>query len=254
MARGRSIVAVFVMVCLALPAVASEAAADTETTIECGFTSQATTNGFDDETAVASYTLGATWCIQTTYETRTIVENTSSGDELSSSSDDAKVDKAKKSKKGRKGKKAKRARRRAKKRSKAGSSTPRTRTERRVVKACITDFQLDTDPRTFVDGAGLIGVTTTEMPGDACGSRSYHVQGRFAHEYVSTLRFVPRSVVRQTIAGLTVENYPLGRVGYFDIVVRFARDGGATCERCVPSFRFCDVRLASSNASDCVRL
>jgi hypothetical protein len=249
MGRGRFFIAVLIALGLALPPIGSAAYADTSTEVECGFTSEVRTDGFDASTAVASYVVRATWCIETTYETRTITEQPSS-EELSAS-DDAKAAKAKKAK----GKKGKKARRRAKRRAKdRSSSAPTTRTERRIVKTCMTDFHLDAVPSTLVDGAGLIGVTTSETSGNACAGRSYHVVGRFGREYVPGMEFLERSVVSQTVAGVTTQNYPLGRLGHFDFTVSFPRDGGAICDRCVPNFKFCDVRIVYGNDASCLHL
>lgn len=254
MARGRSFIAVFVMSCLAVPAMGPEAHADRQTSVECGFSSDVTTNGFDGDTAVASYKVRATWCVETIYETRTITEDASSGDELSGSSDDAKVEKAKKKQKAKKGRKGKRARKRAKRKNGSGGPTTRTRTERRVVSECITDFELDAEPQT-ISGADLIGVTTTQAAtSDACATRSYRVVGRFGRDYVRDVPSATRTVITETVAGVTLENYPLGRLGHFDVVVSFARDGGATCQGCVPSFEFCDVRVLYDEDASCVRL
>jgi hypothetical protein len=252
MGRGRLFIAVLVALCLTVPPIAGEAQA-AETSLQCGFSSEVKADGFDGTRAVASYVVRATWCIETTYETRTITEDVPS-DELSSGSDEAKVDKAKKKKaKGRKAKK--RARRRSKRSDGGGSgSTPRTRTERRVVSTCVTDFQLDAEPRTLVDGAHLIGATTTPTTtGDACSSRSYRVVGRFGRDYIAGVPGFARSVISEGIDGLTLENYPLGRFGTFDIDVHFTKDG-ARCDRCLPSFEFCDVRVVGDTSSTCVNL
>jgi hypothetical protein len=246
------VVAVLVGLSLALPPIVPDAhAADTE--VRCGLTSEVKTDGFDGTRSVATYVVRATWCVETTYEAVTITERSSSDDELSGSSDEPKVEK----KKGKKGKKGRRARKRSK-RSKGdgggGSSTPRTRTERRAVSTCITNFELDAEPATHVDGAHLIGVTTTQSTdGDACATRSYRVAGRFGRDYVAGVPGGARTVLRQQVGGLMFENYPLGRFGSFDIVVHFAREGSARCERCVPSFEFCDVRIVGERSSTCVR-
>ena len=251
MGRGRFALAVFVALCLVLPPVAQDAhAADAE--VECGFSSAVQTDGFDETTAVASYVVRATWCVETTYETRSITEDAPSDAAVSDGSDEAKVDKAKK-KKAKKGKKGKRRRKRGKRSKDTGTKT-RTRTERRAVSTCMTDFQIDAEPLTHVAGAGLIGVTTTLVTGgDACASRSYRVVGRFGRDYVPGVPGVSRTVIRQDLGGVTVENYPLGRVGYFDIAVHFDR-AGARCDRCTPSFVFCDVRLASDDAASCLHV
>lgn len=248
MRRGRLVVAVFVGLCLALPPVGHEASA-ADTVVECGFGGDVVTNGVDGSTTVATYRLSATWCVETTYETRTFTEGPSS--------DDQQVEKATKASKKKSGRQGKRARKRAKRAKEPSSpSAPRTRTERRVVSECITDLQIEADPQTLVTGAELIGVTTTQVPaGDPCSSRSYRVVGRFGRDYVAGVPGVERSVISQTVAGVTLENYPFGRFGQFDITATFSRVGGATCNGCVPEFAFCDVRIAYDDDEDgCLRL
>lgn len=250
MGRGRFVVAVSVALCLALPPVAQEAHA-ADSAVDCGFSAVAQTRGFDGSTGVATYVVRATWCVETIYESRTVTEDDPTDAAVSDGSDDAKVDKAKKKKA--KGKKGKRRRKRER-RSKDETRT-RTRTERRAVKTCMTDVQVEAEPLTHVAGATLIGSTTTQITSaDACASRSYHVVGRFGRDYVPGVAGVSRSVIRQEIGGVAVENYPLGRVGYFDITVHFDRGGGARCDRCLPSFAFCDVRFASGDDAGCLHI
>jgi hypothetical protein len=254
MRPGRFVVAVFVALCLMLPPIAPDAHA-ADTAVECGFTSEVRTEGHDGDTAVATYVVGARWCIETTYETRTITEG-SSGEEISDGSDQAQADKAKKKQKAKKGRKGKKARKRAARRSKnQTSSRTTTRTERRVVSTCMTDFELDAEPQALVGGVDPIGFTTTPVAGgDACASRAYRIAGRFGRDYIAGVPSETRSVISQEIGGTTVENYPLGRLGHFDVTVTFARDGGARCERCVPAFEFCDVRIVTGDDASCVRL
>jgi hypothetical protein len=249
MGRGRFVIAVFVILGLALPPITPDAQA-AETAVECDSRAEMRTEGHDGDTPVAAYVLRATWCIETTYETRTITDGGS--DDTASDGSEETVKAKKKKQKGKKGKKARRRARRAKKET---STRTTTRTERRVVSRCMTDFQLDAAPQPLVDGVDLLGVTTTPVAsGDACASRSFRVVGRFGRDYIAGVPPGDRSVISQEIAGTTIENYPLGRFGHFDVTVSFGRDGGGTCNGCVPAFEFCDVRIAIDDDASCIRL
>ncbi len=244
-------IAAVVVLSLVVPAVADDAVA-ADSVVECGFGAQAIVNGRDGDTPVASYKVLATWCVETVYETRTISEEPTADPSVSGADEGTKVEKdTKKGKKGKKGRKAKR--RRARRDRDEQARGPRTRTERRVVSTCITDFQVDGEAAGIDVGVDLIDATTKDV-GSTCDGRAFRVEGRFGRDYVRGVPSETRSVLQETVSGITFQNYPLGRLGVFDVTVRFVRTGGASCDACVAGFEFCDVRIVSSSGESCVHL
>jgi hypothetical protein len=265
MARLRLLVVAFVVLGLVVPATDGHAQVrDTESA--CGnsatFVLRGTDEGitgFDDDDPIAEYNLTATWCLERTFETtsstETVSQSPSDGTTLSADTDDPKQLKRKK---GRKAKRARRNRRRNTREPDDGTRPEqRNRTERRLVSTCMTNFQLAPTPR-GVDGVEFLSATTAEIGGgDPCVARTFRVEGRFGRDYIADVPGFTRSVIRQRVSGATLENYPAGRVGYFNFTVQFNRDSRAgTCMSagCHTPFEFCDVRIITGDDDTCVRL
>lgn len=253
MGRFRLAVATLVIICLALPVTDADAQTrDTER--DCTGQASFVLRGTDDRsTEVASYRLDASWCLERVFETttteETVSDDTSSDGTVSAAdADDGK--KLKRKGKGKKGRRGRKGRKRSR-RTEEPDERPRTRTrtERRLVSTCLTNFSVTAIP-TGIDGVDFLGATTKEVTGsDACSTRTISVEGRFGRDYIADVPGISRNVIRQTVSGTTFENYPLGRVGYFNFTVRFHRDTGAQCMSagCQVPFEFCDLRMITSD-------
>lgn len=261
MGRFRFAVASLVIIGLVLPWTDSHAQTrDSES--DCSGRASFALHGADGgNTQVATYRLDASWCVERVFETttseETISDDTSSDGTVSAAGADDTKQLKRKGKKGRKGKKARRRSRRGRDQEGSGQPRTRTRTDRRVVSTCITNFTVQGTP-TGVDGVDLIGAATTQAVGsDSCATRIVSVEGRFGRDYIRNVPGFTRSVIRQTVSGTTFENYPLGRLGYFNFSVQFHRDTGAQCMSagCQTPFEFCDLRMVTDDDDDsCIAL
>ena len=265
MGRFRHVIVALVVFGLVVPMGDADAQVrDTES--ECTGQAKYVIKGVDgSDSDAAIYELTATWCLERVFETTTVQDDPSSQNgssdgtvtatatSQSATLSAADADDAKQLK--RRGKKAKRGRR-ARRRGRGGSestTSSRTRSERRLVSTCITNFQLAT---TSVGEADLLDATQAPVTdSESCSGRTYRFEGRFGHDYIEDIPGFTRNVITQTVSGTRIENYPLGRVGYFDVTVRFNRDGGASCvgSGCLP-FKFCDLRIVTGNTVSCIRL
>jgi hypothetical protein len=140
------------------------------------------------------------------------------------------------------------------KRSGDGGGRGGARRSRAPVATCMSNFDMKVTTTVANSGVVFKGASTKPLDGDACGGRAFRITGTFVEEYVNPMSAIPRSVVKVPVSGVTIENYPLGKVGDFDITVRFATAGDAGCENCERDFPFCDVRLSSSDAASCIHL
>jgi hypothetical protein len=107
----------------------------------------------------------------------------------------------------------------------------------------MTNFRLEVVPTGADEGVDFLNATTKETTTNGCTAHSFQIQGRFGQDYIRGIPSSRRSVLNQSIAGTTFENYPLGRVGFFDLTVQFNRDGAPSCTDCVTGFEFCDLRI-----------
>lgn len=252
MGRLRYALATLVIVCLALPV--TDANAQTrDTERDCTGTASFVLHSADGApTPIATYRLDASWCLERVFETTTREETvTDDGTSDGTFDTDDGTELKRKGKKGKKGRKGRRGRKRSR-RTEEPDARPRTRTrtERRLVSTCITNFSVTPRP-TGVDGVDFIGATTKEVTGgDVCSTRTVSVEGRFGWDYIRDVPGISRNVIRQRVSGTTFENYPLGRVGYFNFIVRFNKDTGAQCmsSGCQTPFEFCDLRMITSDS------
>jgi hypothetical protein len=202
MARVRAAVVLFVVLALVCVPLSGDAAPRVKK--RCGLGSQLAVNGKEGTTRVASYTVVASWCVETSRGAATSTNGT---------------------RKGRRG----------------------------ALVSCMTDFAVAVQTKTVNDGVDFLRATTKQIEGDDCAGRAYRIEGRFGEDYIDNVPSGARSLIVLPLLGSTFEVYPLGRVGAFDITVRFTPNGGA-CERCTPDFDFCDLRVFAATSTSCVRL
>lgn len=254
MGRFRYAVATLVIICLAVP-VADADAQTRDSERDCTGQASFTLHGVDGgATQVAAYRLDASWCLERVFETttreETVSEDPSSDGTFSARDPDGTKELKRKGKKGKKGRKGRRGRKRTRRNDEPEGPRTRTRSERRLVSTCITNFSVTAVPA-GIDGVDFIGATRKDVPGsDACATRTISVEGRFGRDYITGVPGLSRNVIRQSVSGSTFENYPLGRVGYFNFTVRFHRDTGAQCMStgCQSPFEFCDLRIVTSDS------
>lgn len=222
MSRIRSVVVACLVVLLATTHVVwptSGEAASGGPKRQCGLSSIVAINGREGSNRIASYTVSATWCLERTRGASTATDQ---------------------------------GRNRKNKRRRGGG---RGRQRGGPIITCMTDFAMTTTPETVNNGVDFLGATTTPIEGDACAGQAFSIKGTFGEDYIDNVPSFERDVIVEREAGITIENYPLGKVGHFDITVRFSATGSGSCERCETDFVFCDLILTTSISSQgaCVR-
>jgi hypothetical protein len=133
-----------------------------------------------------------------------------------------------------------------------GSGRRNGRRQRGALVSCMTDFEITATAKTVNGGVDLLYATSRQLDGDTCAGRAYRIEGRFGEDYIDDVPPGARTLITQTLFGSRMEVYPLGRVGGFDITVRFGANGSGTCEGCAVDFAFCDVRFVSDRSVTCL--